>query len=103
TYRELQRAKAEAEGAGPWDRGLTLLVDSSAYGPQVHAIHRVLVGIPRDPVLARTGSFGGLEPVSGLDAALARLADGHGFAVVLTDGERFLVLSDAGGQAGRPA
>ena len=38
-------------GAGPWDRGLTLLVDSSTYGPQVHAIHRVLptLALPHKP------------------------------------------------------
>ena len=31
---------AAGAGAGPWDRGLALLVDASTYGPQVHAIHR---------------------------------------------------------------
>ena len=37
---------ARERGPGPWDRGLTLLVDSTSYGPQVHAIHRVVPGWP---------------------------------------------------------
>ena len=36
---------AAGDGAGPWDRGLALLVDASTYGPQVHAIHRVVPGL----------------------------------------------------------
>ena len=32
------------DGAGPWDSGLTFLVDASAFGPEVHAIHRVVPG-----------------------------------------------------------
>src|SRR6185312_8322210 len=44
TYRELQQRLRSERGAGPWDFGLTLLVDSTNYGPQVHAIHRVLPG-----------------------------------------------------------
>ncbi len=34
--------RAEGAGDGPWDFGLTLLVDTSTFGPQVHAIHRVV-------------------------------------------------------------
>ena len=29
-------------GTGPWDHGLVFLVDATAFGPQVHAIHRVV-------------------------------------------------------------
>ena len=32
------------DGPGAWDLGLALLVDGSAFGPQVHAIHRVVPG-----------------------------------------------------------
>jgi uncharacterized protein (DUF1015 family) len=32
-------------GAGPWDHGLAFLVDATAFGPQVHAIHRVVPGL----------------------------------------------------------
>jgi uncharacterized protein (DUF1015 family) len=33
---------AEGAGNGPWDLGLVFLVDATAFGPQVHAIHRVV-------------------------------------------------------------
>ncbi len=38
--------RAEGAGAGPWDFGLTLLVDTSVFGPQVHPIHRVIPSLP---------------------------------------------------------
>ncbi|MDX6287317.1 MAG: hypothetical protein QOG53_2802 [Frankiales bacterium] len=41
TYLHLQE-QHRAEGSGPWDYGLTLLADTSTFGPQVHAIHRVI-------------------------------------------------------------
>jgi uncharacterized protein (DUF1015 family) len=37
--------RAEGAGDGPWDFGLTLLVDVSVFGPQVHPIHRVIPGL----------------------------------------------------------
>ena len=40
-----QRRRRSIDGPGPWDRGLALVVDSSEYGPQVHAIHRVVRGL----------------------------------------------------------
>lgn len=60
TYLELQRRAGRQSGPGPWDRGLALLVDSTAFGPQVEAIHRV---------------------VPDLDLALALEQAGTGFAV----------------------
>ncbi len=45
TYLARQAARrASGAGDGPWDRGLTFLVDASAFGPQVHPIHRVIPG-----------------------------------------------------------
>jgi uncharacterized protein (DUF1015 family) len=45
-YRGLQRRQHDAgDGAGPWDYGLALLVDSSNYPPQIGAIHRVVPGL----------------------------------------------------------
>ena len=61
TYRELQRRRREASGPGPWDRGLTLLVDTSAYGARVEAIHRVVPGLPMTEALARLRSAAGPE------------------------------------------
>jgi uncharacterized protein (DUF1015 family) len=41
-----QNRRAEGAGAGPWDFGLTLLVDTSVFGPEVHPIHRVIPSLP---------------------------------------------------------
>ncbi|HEU5035291.1 MAG TPA: DUF1015 domain-containing protein [Mycobacteriales bacterium] len=97
TYRQLQELCREQHGPGPWDRGLTLLVDSSSYGPQVHAIHRVLTGVPLDDVLERARAVGSVTPVDDPAAGLARAADMAGFAAVLTDGDRAVLLSDTDG------
>jgi uncharacterized protein (DUF1015 family) len=98
TYRELQRRLDAERGAGAWDRGLTLLVDTSSYGPRVHAIHRVLVATPLATVVEQARSWCEVvdvaTPAVGLDRAKALT----GFAVVLTDGERVVVLHDAAGR-----
>jgi uncharacterized protein (DUF1015 family) len=45
-YLELQaRRRAGGDGPGPWDYGLALLVDASAYPPDIGAIHRVIPGL----------------------------------------------------------
>ncbi|MDQ3475225.1 MAG: DUF1015 domain-containing protein, partial [Actinomycetota bacterium] len=55
-YQALQHATAA--GAGPWDRGLALLVPTQAHGPQVRAIHRVVPDLPlARAVQAATGAF----------------------------------------------
>lgn len=97
TYRELQELCREQHGPGPWDRGLTLLVDSSSYGPQVHAIHRVLTGVPLEDVLERAGKVGSVTPVSDPVEGLTRAAELRGFAAVLTDGARAALLTDPDG------
>jgi uncharacterized protein (DUF1015 family) len=105
TYRERQRIRNEADGPGPWDRGLALIVDSTDYGPQVHAIHRVIPGLRVDEAVNRIGSAGAVRDVP-LDAALAEADAVDGFAVVLTDGERTVLVTDPDGSlaaaAGRP-
>jgi uncharacterized protein (DUF1015 family) len=96
TYRELQHELREARGAGPWDFGLTLLVDSTSYGPQVHAIHRV-VRLPLDAALAELGDWAMEIREAGSPAdALAGLGDGDEFTAVLTDGTRTVVVIDTG-------
>jgi uncharacterized protein (DUF1015 family) len=97
TYRQLQELCREQHGPGPWDRGLTLLVDSSSYGPQVHAIHRVLTGVALADVLERAGAVASVAPVDDPAEGLARAADLDGFAAVLTDGSRSLLLADTDG------
>ena len=45
-YLKLQaRSRAAGDGPGPWDYGLALLVDASAYPPEIGAIHRVIPGL----------------------------------------------------------
>ena len=109
TYRELQRNLRADRGPGPWDRGLTLLVDSSSYGPQVHAIHRVLVGVPLATAVeqARTAGtvvpIGAAQPASSLQQALDSLAAEPGFAAVLADGHSVFTLRDTSGGLTRAA
>jgi len=107
TYQERQRRRRAGDGPGPWDRGLALLVDSSEYGPQVHAIHRVVRGLHlADAVHGLADLAVVAETTQPPAAALAALADVPGFAVLLTDGSRSYVVQDRDGQlavaAGRP-
>jgi uncharacterized protein (DUF1015 family) len=98
TYRERQRRERAEFGPGPSDRGLALLVDSSEYGPQVHAIHRVLGGFSLDDAAARLGTHAHLSPAVGdVDQALVAAGRVDGFAAVLTDGRQALLLTDPDG------
>ena len=91
TYRKLQ---AEHEGAeGPWDLGLTLLVDTTAYGPQVHPIHRVVsLGFDDAVAAVRTHARIG-EPVT-VSRALEQLERADAFTVALANGDRAVMVSD---------
>jgi uncharacterized protein (DUF1015 family) len=99
TYRELQQRRRAHQGAGPWDYGLTLLVDSTSNGPQVHAIHRVLVGQELTNVVAALAPTGvSLRDVADPRAGLAAIESAAAFAAVLTDGARCMVLTDDAGE-----
>ncbi|WP_202911363.1 DUF1015 family protein [Segeticoccus rhizosphaerae] len=91
TYRKLQ---AEHDGEpGPWDLGLTLLVDTTAYGPQVHPIHRVVaIGFDAAVEAVRAHAKVG-EPVQVGEAA-RQVAEAGGFAVALAQGDRAVVVCD---------
>jgi uncharacterized protein (DUF1015 family) len=91
TYLQLQAQRRAVRGTGPWDFGLALLVDSSSYGPQVHAIHRVLVGLALDDALAGVASRCTLDDHDSVERAVAALDAHLGFACVLTDGKRSVV------------
>jgi uncharacterized protein (DUF1015 family) len=97
TYRELQARLQTASGAGPWDYGLTLLVDSSTYGPQVHAIHRVVAGLTMESALDRLSKWADVEPVSDGADALRRAADVDGFAAVVAERGRAVLVADRSG------
>jgi len=77
---------------------LTLLVDSSSYGPQVHAIHRVLLGRGlADAVDGLTDAGAQVVEVDAPSDGLAALDAQAGFAAVLTDGTRTVVITDPAG------
>lgn len=95
TYRQLAQRHHGIDGAGPWDRGLALLVDSSTYGPQVHPIHRVVPNLTFDDATARAQSVFAVAESRDLDEALAELSsDATGFAVAVTDGLRTAVITE---------
>jgi len=91
TYR--QRQAARGGRPGPWDRGLTLLVDTSTYGPQVHPIHRV-VTIDLDRAVAALGPVARVSAPMSLADALHELEESTTFAVVLASGDWAVVASD---------
>jgi uncharacterized protein (DUF1015 family) len=100
-YLQLQaQLRAAGAGAGPWDSGLALLVDSAAYPPELGAIHRVVTGLVPD-VAARlaAGAFtvrelpGGDADVEALMAELNR-ACADGIAFLLTGKGRAWLLTD---------
>ncbi|MCK9896464.1 DUF1015 family protein [Frankia sp. AgB32] len=101
TYRHYQAERhAAGDGAGPWDFGLAFLVDATVSGPQVHAIHRSVAGLPlADAVRLAATAFtvrqvadGGVRP----DQLLADLAEAGrgGHAFVVTDGTCAYLLTE---------
>ena len=100
-YATFQRYQADrhaaGDGAGPWDLGLAFLVDGSAFGPQVHAIHRVVPGLPAAEAARRAeGGFAVRMISGGVDEALEALtkAGVDGAAFVVTDGDSSWLLTD---------
>ncbi|WP_245966587.1 DUF1015 family protein [Sphaerisporangium album] len=84
TYLALQREyHAEGRGPGPWDYGLALLVDSTAYPPHLKAIHRVIPGLPLAKAAARAKGAWQVHEHAHLEDALAALTAAEGPAFVL--------------------
>src|SRR5581483_5132780 len=98
TFLSYQAGRHSAgDGPGPWDLGLALLVDGSAFGPLVHPIHRVLPSLDVGEAAERAGASWSVRPVAGpVDDALAALAKAgiDGTAFVVTDGERHWLLAE---------
>jgi uncharacterized protein (DUF1015 family) len=101
-YLQLQsRKQAEGAGAGPWDAGLAMLVDSAEFPPQIGAIHRMVAGLSPADALQRAKAAFAVTPVAGpaarsgqaaLDAVREASAGGMAFGLA-GDGE-FHVLTD---------
>jgi uncharacterized protein (DUF1015 family) len=87
---------AEGAGAGAWDRGLAFLVDGSAFGPQVHAIHRVVPGLTAEAAADAARDGFAVQAVGSVDEALDALAKAgvDGTAFVVTDGDASWLLTD---------
>ena len=90
---------AAGDGAGPWDSGLCLLVDATAFGPEVHPIHRVVPSIDVDDLALRAATGMAVRRLSSdLDAGLAALAEagqaGPAFLLASGDGGRLHLLTE---------
>ncbi|HTZ24765.1 MAG TPA: DUF1015 domain-containing protein [Streptosporangiaceae bacterium] len=97
-YLKLQaRRRAAGAGAGPWDYGLALLVDASAYPPDVGAIHRVIPAL--SPVAATElakAAFTVRRPRGGLPDAVGELAaeSERGPALLIAGGGDLRLLTE---------
>jgi uncharacterized protein (DUF1015 family) len=101
TYLQRQAAAhAAGAGVGPWDAGLVFLVDSTAFGPEVHPIHRVLPGGETAELARRTSGYAEVQDLDrqGLAAGRAALAaagkKGPAFLLVSGDGSTVRLLTD---------
>ena len=77
-YLQVQERLRAAGGAGPWDLGLALLVDSDAYPPHVGAIHRVIDGLVPDVAARLAQSAFTVRELPGGSCGCASRADGAG-------------------------
>jgi uncharacterized protein (DUF1015 family) len=104
TYRHYQAERhAAGDGPGPWDFGLTFLVDATVSGPELHPIHRALRGMPpRKVARLATDTFTvrrldvQADPPSMHAVLLDQLAkagqEGHAFVVM--DGNEAYLLTE---------
>ncbi|MEW1841238.1 DUF1015 family protein [Nonomuraea angiospora] len=60
---------------GPWDFGLALLVDSTAYPPNLQAIHRVIPGLPLAEAVAKARAAWRVQDFDDLAQGLAALKE----------------------------
>ncbi|WP_417629466.1 DUF1015 family protein [Nonomuraea mangrovi] len=89
TYRVLQRQEhAAGRTDGPWDFGLALLVDSTAYPPDLKAIHRVIPSLPLDEAVTRARGSWRIRDFTTLAEGLAALDS--------TTEPAFLLAGDSG-------
>ena len=84
-------------GDGPWTSGLTLLVDDSVASPDIRAIHRAIPGLALDDAVERAAAAfetRTLDDAHDVDTALAALSRHERAAFVISDGSRFVLLSN---------
>ena len=100
TYLQAQDAQyAAGNGASPWDFGLTFLVDATAFGPQVHPIHRSIASLPLARATELAASAFTVEKLATSDTQHAMKELAHagewGTAFLLSDGNGAFVLLTA--------
>jgi uncharacterized protein (DUF1015 family) len=89
-----------AEGPGPWDAQLMLVVDATRFGPALLPIHRVVRGIDAPAALARLQPVFRVEEVHTPDPAamaaelIKRRIYGRTFAMLSADRAWWLTVSD---------
>ncbi len=100
-YLKLQaHRRAAGAGAGPWDYGLALLVDASAYPPDIGAIHRVIPGLAPAAATELAKAAFTVRRLPGrprdLPAALDELGDANaqGPAFLIAGGGEIRLLTD---------
>ncbi|MBL7489257.1 DUF1015 family protein, partial [Frankia sp. AgW1.1] len=107
TYRHYQaQRRAAGDGDGPWDFGLTFLVDATVSGPQVHPIPRAGRGLgvveaarrAESAFTVRRLTAAGAADVAPLLDELAR-AGQTGHAFVITDGRDAYLLAEPSADA----
>jgi uncharacterized protein (DUF1015 family) len=100
-YLQLQaRKRAAGAGAGPWDAGLALLVDSAAFPPQIGAIHRSVPGLSLAAATTAAAAAFSVRPLPGaattglpfmLNELREAAAGGIAFVVAAADGHACLL------------
>jgi uncharacterized protein (DUF1015 family) len=106
TYLQRQAAAhAQGLGAGPWDSGLVFLVDDTAFGPEVHPIHRVVAGRSIEALAQGVGAAGTVTSLDGhpLDEAVRALArageSGPSYLLASGDGARLRLVTNLDARA----
>ncbi|MEV4116722.1 DUF1015 domain-containing protein [Nonomuraea sp. NPDC049695] len=79
---------------GPWDFGLALLVDSTAYPPNLQAIHRVIPGLPLSEAAAKAKGAWRVRDFDDLAQGLAALEEAPEPAFLLAGGGSSHLLTD---------
>ena len=98
-YLQLQaRKRAAGAGPGPWDAGLALLVDSTAFPPRIGAIHRLVPGLRPAAAAQLAGPAFTVRALPDLTrpealAALAEAGRRH-MAFLVAGGASYYLLTD---------
>ena len=69
-------------------------MDASTYGPQVHAIHRIVPGLALADAVSRAAAGFSVRDVPSGSALESLAAADKGAAFLLTDGEQWVLLTD---------